>query len=319
MSSLALAKGEELFLYSFPDPHPLNRTRLERFYQLLEKDQPLLSRVEFVKPVRADVSEIGLFHTDGYVKYVEERCRHGHGYLDYGDTPAFPGCFEAASYVVGTTLTLLREVLSGRYRAGFNPMGGLHHARRDRAGGFCIFNDAAVAIEYLLRKDEIDSIAYVDIDAHHGDGVCYDFYGDERVIFADIHQDGRTLYPGTGFRNETGEGKARGTKLNIPLMPFSGDDEFIKAFEEVMEFLEKFEFDFLLLQSGADGLRGDPLTSLQYSPEAHRHAAKALKSLAGKKCGGRILAMGGGGYNPDNVARAWKAVVEALAEDGEHR
>ncbi len=319
MATVSVAKGEELYLYSFPEPHPLNRVRLERFYELLTRDESLVKRIEFVKPVKAEISEIKLFHSEHYVEFVEEKCRKGYGYLDYGDTPAFPGCFEAASYVVGTTLLLLKRVLKGESAASFNPMGGLHHARRDRAGGFCIFNDAGVALEYLLKVEGLDNVAYVDIDAHHGDGVCYDFYSDERVIFADIHQDGRTLYPGTGFRNETGEGKAKGRKLNIPLLPFSGDMEFIKAFDEVVVFLEKFDFDFLLFQCGADGLDGDPLTNLQYTPEAHRYAVKSLKRIADKKCGGRILAMGGGGYNPDGVARAWKTVVEGLAEESEHR
>jgi len=314
MKAVAVAKGEELFRYSFPEPHPLNRVRLERFYELLQGREKLLQQVVFVNPVAASRDEILLYHTPDYVRFVEEKCRAGYGYLDYGDTPAFPGCFEAASYVVGTTLEVLKRILRDEFPSGFNPMGGLHHARRDRAGGFCIFNDASVAIEYLLKVVGVRRVAYVDIDAHHGDGVCYDFYGDERVIFADIHQDGRTLYPGTGFRHEVGEGKAHGTKLNIPLLPFSGDEEFKKAFEEVVGFLEKFEFDFLLLQCGADGLMGDPLTNLQYSHLAHLHAAKTLRKLAEEKCGGKILAMGGGGYDPDNVARAWVSVVEGLAE-----
>ncbi|MEM4280628.1 MAG: acetoin utilization protein AcuC [Candidatus Caldarchaeum sp.] len=319
MARVAVAKGEELMMYSFPEPHPLNKVRLERFYELLGREKSVVENAVFVKPVKAGYDEIVLFHTEKYMRFVEEKCRQGYGYLDYGDTPAFPGCFEAASYVVGTTLDILKRILRGEFAGGFNPMGGLHHARRDRAGGFCIFNDAAVAIEYLLKVERVNNIAYVDIDAHHGDGVCYDFYSDERVIYADIHQDGRTLYPGTGFRNETGEGRAKGRKLNIPLLPFSGDGEFIKAFEEVENFLRQFEFDFLLLQCGADGLLGDPLTNLQYSPEAHRHAAVSLKKIAEEKCEGKILAMGGGGYDPDNVARAWTAVVKALAHESEHR
>lgn len=303
-----------MFLYSFPDPHPLNRVRLEAFFENLDREMAGLPSVEFVEPEMADRKLVTLFHTEDYVDFVAEKCKLGKGYLDYGDTPAFPGCFEAASYVVGTTIKLLRKIIDGHFHAAFNPMGGLHHARRDRAGGFCIFNDAGVAIEYLLQRADVGNVAYVDIDAHHGDGVCYDFYRDKRVIFADIHQDGRTLYPGTGFRNETGEGEAKGTKLNIPVLPYSGDDEFIQAFKEVEDFLEKFEFDFLLLQCGADGLMGDPLTNLQYSPKAHGYAASALRRIAEKKCNGRLLAMGGGGYNPSNVALAWTAVVKSLAE-----
>ncbi|MCS6785051.1 MAG: acetoin utilization protein AcuC [Candidatus Caldarchaeum sp.] len=314
MRKVGVAKGQQLLLYSFPDAHPMNRIRLEAFYEKMDLEKPSLPAVEYVEPEMCNVEDILLYHTREYVDFVIEKCRTGRGYLDYGDTPAFPGCFEAASYVVGTTLKLLRKILTGEFSAAFTPMGGLHHARRDRAGGFCIFNDAGVAIEYLLRKEGLENVAYVDIDAHHGDGVCYDFYREKRVIFADIHQDGRTLYPGTGFRNETGEGEAKGTKLNIPLLPYSGDDEFIKAFQEVEAFLEKFQFDFVLLQCGADGLMGDPLTNLQYSQKAHAYAASALRRIAEGKCGGRILAMGGGGYNPNNVALAWTSVVKALAD-----
>ncbi|MDW8084145.1 MAG: acetoin utilization protein AcuC [Candidatus Caldarchaeum sp.] len=314
MRKVAVAKGPQLLLYSFPDAHPMNKIRLEAFYEEMERRKHGLKGVEMVEPERVGIEEISLYHSREYVDFVIEKCKAGRGYLDYGDTPAFPGCFEAASYVVGTTLKLLRKVLEGEFAAAFNPMGGLHHARRDRAGGFCIFNDAGVAIEYLLRKKNLNAVAYVDIDAHHGDGICYDFYREKRVIFADIHQDGRTLYPGTGFRNETGEGDAKGTKLNIPLLPYSGDEEFIQAFKEVEQFLEKFEFDFVLLQCGADGLMGDPLTTLQYSPKAHEYAASSLRKIAERKCGGKILAMGGGGYNPTNVALAWTAVVKALAD-----
>jgi acetoin utilization protein AcuC len=308
---LTVARGEELFLYSFPPPHPLSRVRLERFYQLL--DERMGPGIRFIKPSLAPREVIELFHTPRYVGFVQRMSQTGSGYLDYGDTPAFPGCYEAAAYVVGTTVKLIDLILSGETAAGFNPMGGLHHARRDSAAGFCIFNDAGVAIEYLLRRAGLSRIAYVDIDAHHGDGVCYDFYSDERVVFADIHQDGRTLYPGTGFRNEMGSGKARGFKLNIPLLPYSGDDDFITSFKEVETFLESMEFEFLLFQCGADCLDGDPITSLQYSPRAHRYASERLLEIAKRKCGGRILAMGGGGYNPENVARAWVEVALTLS------
>jgi len=311
---VAVVKGEELLRYSFPGMHPLKSERLERFYGRLEQETVWASHITRVKPVKAAEEEIMLFHTPEYVKFVKLAGERGTGYLDYGDTPAYKNCFEAASYVVGSTLELCRLVLNGRADGGFNPMGGLHHARRDSAGGFCIFNDAGVAIQYLLEEEGLSRVAYVDIDAHHGDGVCYDFYSDARVIFADIHQDGRTLYPGTGFEHETGAGDAKGLKLNIPLQPFSGDEEFIQAFNRVEQFLQSFDFDMILFQCGADGIQGDPITNLQYSPEAHRHAARRLRVMAEKKCGGRIVALGGGGYKPENVAVSWTNVVTALAE-----
>jgi len=310
---LCLARGDELLRYSFPGGHPLNRRRLESFYELYDKSiDELRCIVEIVRPVSASSEDLTLFHTREYVTFVEKMSVKGTGYLDYGDTPAFEGCYEAASYVVGTTLKLVRSVLSGGCRAGFNPMGGLHHAMRDRAGGFCIFNDVGVAIEYLLRQGESFRVAYVDIDAQHGDGVYYEFEENPRVLYVDIHQDGRTLYPGTGFRHERGRGEAEGKKLNIPLPPGSGDEQFRRSLDEGVGFLEAEDFDFLILQCGADGLENDPITALRYSPAAHAYAAERLRRLAEEKCGGRIVALGGGGYEPRNVARAWLEVVRAL-------
>ena len=160
----------------------------------------------------------------------------------------------------------------------------------------------------------LKEVLYVDIDAHHGDGVFYDFYYDKRLKHVDIHQDGRTLYPGTGFAHERGGGEAAGTKLNIPLMPGAGVEEFMENWEKLVErFINDTNPEFILLQAGADGLIGDPLTGLEYTEEVHHFVARRLHKLAEEVCEGRIVAMGGGGYNRDNVVRAWSAVVRALA------
>ena len=307
--------GEEMLLYSFPEPHPFRRDRVERFYEQLPKlEDELPGRIVRVEPRRASEEEVLLYHERDYVDFVRDRCDEGYGYLDYGDTPAFKGCYEASLYVVGSTLKLAEMILRGEIAHGFNPMGGLHHARRGRAGGFCIFNDAGTAIQYLLDKAGLKTVLYVDIDAHHGDGVFYDFYYDKRVVIVDFHQDGRTLYPGTGFSHERGGGEAEGTKLNIPLMPGAGTEDLIEAWESMVEdFIGKFEPEFVLLQAGADGVRGDPLTGLQYTEGAHRYVASRLHRYAKDKCRGRILAMGGGGYNRENVVKAWSEVVRAFA------
>lgn len=309
LGMLYIARGEELLRYSFGGTHPMNRVRLEAFYKALDGSGVSYS---VFKPVMASLEELLLFHDEDYVRFVQLASQRGFGYLDYGDTPAFPGVFEAASYVVGSTLGLVKLAVRGEGR-GFNPMGGLHHAMSSKAGGFCVFNDAAVAIKYLLEREGLSAVAYVDIDAHHGDGVYYEFEDDPRVIFFDIHQDGRTLYPGTGFRYEVGRGPGRGKKLNIPLRPGADDNDFKAAFDEGLAFLERHSFDFVLLQCGADGVMGDPLTRLEYSEASHRYAASALRRLAEERCGGRIVAMGGGGYNPSNVARAWMEVVRSLS------
>ncbi len=175
-----------------------------------------------------------------------------------------------------------------------------------------MFNDCAIAIEAARRVHGIGRVAYVDIDAHHGDGVFYGFEDDPDLLFADVHEDGRFLYPGTGSREETGRGRARGTKLNIPLPPGAGDAEFMAAWREIEAYVDAFEPQLVLLQCGADSLGGDPITHLAYTDDAHAHAAERLRELAGRHGGGRLLAMGGGGYDRDNLARAWTRVVEAL-------
>jgi acetoin utilization protein AcuC len=205
-------------------------------------------------------------------------------------------------------------VVSDKMQHAFNPIGGLHHARRDSAGGFCVFNDIGITVMAARKKYGIKRIAYVDIDAHHGDGVFYEFENDPELFFADIHEDGRYIYPGTGSASETGTGEAIGTKLNMPVEPEAGDKEFAAAFARVEEFVDNAKPELIILQCGADSLAGDPITHLQYSAKAHRHAADALHKLAHKHCNGRIIALGGGGYNRSNIGSAWTEVVRAFAE-----
>ena len=194
------------------------------------------------------------------------------------------------------------------------PIAGLHHARRDSAAGFCVFNDCGVAIETLRQLHAIRRIAYVDIDAHHGDGVFYAFEADPELCFADLHEDGQYLYPGTGGVSETGRGAARGTKLNIPMPPGADDRAFFRAWEAVESFIDRAAPEFILLQCGADSIAGDPITHMAYSSAAHRHAARRLCILAERHCDGRLLALGGGGYNLRNLAEGWCAVVEAMLD-----
>ena len=201
---------------------------------------------------------------------------------------------------------------AGQCRRAFVPIAGLHHARRDAAAGFCVFNDCAIAIEHLRRRHGIERIAYVDIDAHHGDGVYYAYAADPDLILVDFHEDGRWLYPGTGAREESGTGAAAGTKLNIPLPPGAGDAAFYPLWEEAERFLDDARPQFILLQCGADSLAGDPITHLSYSAAVHGYVAQRLARLAELRCGGRLVALGGGGYEPDNIGRAWCAVVEGL-------
>lgn len=315
---LGVSFGPESGLYSFPDGHPMNSRRTELFAASLTKLVSLTGMSEIIPAVQSSDADILSFHTRNYVDFVRRSSETGTGYLDYGDTPSFKGVLEASKYVVGNSLNGLRMIIEGDVDHFFNPVGGLHHARRDRAGGFCVFNDSAIAITESIQKLGLKKVAYVDIDAHHGDGVYYGSEEDPRVIIADIHEDGRFLYPGTGSADESGKGEAKGTKLNLPLPPGSGDAAFFEAFDKAASFVERFKPDFIFLQCGADGLRGDPLTHLSYSPRAHAYAARKLHELAHRLCDGRILAMGGGGYNPENVRDAWMSIAQELSGNSQN-
>ncbi len=306
-------KGEALASYGFGDPHPFGLDRHGVFHDELA-GAGLDEGIEYRSPGGASVDDLLLFHTAEYIDLVSRKSAEGKGYLDDGDTPAMPGIFDAASTVVGTTMAAVDAIMQGEARRAFVPIAGLHHAARDAAAGFCVFNDCGVAAEHLRTKHGLTRIAYVDIDAHHGDGVFYGFEDDPDLIFADIHEDGRFLYPGTGAETETGRGRARGTKLNIPLPPGAGDDEFARAWTRVESYLEHAQPEFIILQCGADSLEGDPITHLRYTEQAHADAAAALCRLAEKHCEGRIIGTGGGGYNRHNLARAWTRVVQSFVE-----
>lgn len=312
MSELAVYIGEELAHYGFGEDHPFGPDRM-RAFEKRYRESGLDKKVDERRPCMASQADIERFHTHEYVELVKEKSLSGEGFLDAGDTPAFKGVYEAAATVVGTGLSALQSIMDGEYKRAFIPIAGLHHAPRNSAAGFCVFNDCGVLIETLLGQYGLKRIAYIDIDAHHGDGVFYAFEDDPRVLFADIHEDGHFLYPGTGFIEETGSGEARGMKLNLPAPPNAGDDVFELYWEKIENYLNQYQPEFILLQAGADSIAGDPITHMQFTPKAHGHAAARLRILADQYCEGRILAMGGGGYNRENLANAWVAVVEALA------
>jgi len=306
-------RGEEIAAYGFGDPHPFGTDRHDVFHSELDKAGHG-ELIDYGHPRPALADELALFHTADYIDKVSRLSAAGKGWLDDGDTPVVPGIYDAASSVVGAVLCAVDEVMHGNYKRAFIPIAGLHHAARDRAAGFCVFNDCAIAVEYLRQKFGVKRIAYVDIDAHHGDGVFYGFEEDPDLIFADIHEDGRHLYPGTGAAQETGKGRARGTKLNIPLAAGADDRDFHRAWKRVEEYLAAAKPEFIIMQCGADSLAGDPITNLCWTEEAHAAAAASLCRLADTYSEGRIIGTGGGGYNRRNVARAWTRVVQSFVE-----
>lgn len=303
--------GDDLGRYGFGEGHPFGPDRILAFWQETIR-QGLDRKVHVAAPVSCKDADITSFHTAAYAEKVRVHSASGAGFLDYGDTPAFRGVYEAACFVVGSGLDGLRRAMTGESPRAFVPIAGLHHARRGTAAGFCVFNDIGVVIEILRSRYGIRRIAYVDIDAHHGDGVFYSFEDDPDLAIADIHEDGRFLYPGTGSAEETGAGQAKGTKLNIPLPPGADDNAFHAVWPRVEEFVRSGKPEFILLQAGADSIAGDPITDMAFSPAVHGHAAAGLCRIADEFCEGRIIAMGGGGYNRTNLALGWNEVVRAM-------
>jgi acetoin utilization protein AcuC len=231
-----------------------------------------------------------------------------------GDNPIFPDMHEASARVAGASLVAAEAVMTGRAEHAFNPAGGLHHAMPAKASGFCVYDDPAIAIAWMLRSGA-ERIAYVDVDVHHGDGPQAIFYDDPRVLTVSIHQSGATLFPGTGFVDELGDGDARGSAVNIPLPPFTGVGQWLSAFGDVVPpLVEAWRPDVLVTQLGCDTHRTDPLANLALSTEAYRGAGKILHDLAHRAAGGRWLATGGGGYQWATVVpRAWTIYFAEMA------
>jgi acetoin utilization protein AcuC len=230
--------------------------------------------------------------------------------LDTIDNPVFPDMYEASRVYVGATLRAADLVANGEADAAFNIAGGLHHAHHDRAAGFCVFNDPAIAIARLLA-DHGDGrrIAYIDIDAHHGDGVQEAFYSRSDVLTISLHESGRYLFPGTGFVEDLGEGEGQGYSVNVPLSPFTGDETYLWAFDQVVTpLVERFRPDFIVAQLGVDTHYRDPLTHFELTTQGHFGLVERILALPG-----RLIAVGGGGYEVEVVARSWTLAYGLMA------
>ena len=300
--------SEELLKYEFREDHPLKPERLKLTYTL-SKELGLIDKVLETSPGLATREELELIHAPDFVDAVRETSATGKANVRYGlgtpDNPAFKGIYETGARYVGATLDAMRAIIQGASNA-FCISGGLHHAQRSEASGFCIFNDVAISIEYFLKKREKARVLYVDIDAHHGDGVQNAFYRSKDVMTISTHQTGRTLFPGTGFVYETGGAEGVGYSVNVPVIPGAGSKELIRVFDEVVEPLFKaFRPNLLVTQLGVDGHYMDPLAHLAYTSYGYETVLKGLKKLSDDICDVGWLAVGGGGYHVVNVARLW--------------
>lgn len=311
----------EARIYDHGPEHPLRPERVLFTWDLI-RDSGLLERpnVDTLSCVQATDEELGLVHT---AEFIDATRRAGHGEdgswarFGYGpgDNPIFPQMHEAGAWVVGASLAAARAVLEGSVAHAFNAAGGLHHAMPSRASGFCVYDDPAIAIVWLLDHG-VERIAYVDVDVHHGDGPQTVFYADPRVLTVSIHESGEFLFPGTGFVSERGTGQAEGTKVNVPLHPGTGDEAWLAAFREVVPPLVRgWHPDVLVTQLGCDTHATDPLAHLRLTTHAYREAAKVLHELAHEAAGGSWVATGGGGYQWARVVpRAWTLYFAEMAE-----
>lgn len=298
--------------YNFGPGHPMSPVRLDLTARLCE-ELGLFAQddVVVVNPPVASDEELATVHAMGYVQAVRHAGEHPDDAdqrfgIGTEDDPAFVGMHEASARIVGGTLAVTKDVWTGRARHGVNFCGGMHHAMPDRAAGFCIYNDASVAIEWLLAQG-VERIAYIDIDVHHGDGVERCHWNDPRVMTCSIHETGRVLFPGTGFPGDIGGPDAMGTAVNVALPPGTGDAAWLRALHaSIVPLVRAFNPQVLITQQGCDSHFQDPLAHLAISVDAQRQAMEALHRLSHELCDGRWIALGGGGYEVvEVVPRSW--------------
>ncbi len=315
--AVALVYDEDFLRYDFGEDHALRQIRIRLARDLIEQYGLLQDAVE-LRPEPATEADVRRVHTVDYLAVVKDLSEHPREVVDeHGlgtpDNPVFPGMYEASLLHVGGTLRACAEVASGRRTRTMNLGGGFHHAMPDRASGFCIFNDVAVGIASLLESRSFDRILYVDVDAHHADGVQRAFYEDPRVLKISLHEDGHYLFPGTGFTDEIGVGKGRGYTVNVPLPPYTRDVSYLYAFQEIVPPLARaFKPQTLVTQLGADGHRLDPLTHLMLTTETYEAVGMILDGLAAELCSGRWIATGGGGYEVTAVPRVWTVLFSKM-------
>ncbi|MDQ0380035.1 acetoin utilization protein AcuC [Amycolatopsis thermophila] len=301
--------------YDLGGDHPFNPVRLDLTVRLAT-ELGVLDGVEMLVPEPATDTELYRIHSEEYLAAVRLAPTAGwdvgHG-LGTADNPVFSDMHEASALVVGSTLLGARKIADGEARRAVNIAGGLHHAMRDHASGFCVYNDCAVAVSWLLDHG-FDRIAYIDTDVHHGDGVQAAFYDDPRVLTVSLHQHPFTLWPGTGYSAETGSGEAEGTAVNVPLPPGTRDGGWLRAFHAVVpSLLEVFRPQILVTQCGVDSHEEDPLADLSLSVDGHRTIYATLRDLAERYTEGRWLAVGGGGYQLIRVVpRSWTHLLATV-------
>lgn len=302
--------------HTLSDTHPMKPIRLGYTYELLNSYRAFgAPNADLVAPRNATDGELLSHHTPAYLEavkaYSKDPYTAGQSKFNFGpgDNPAYEGIYDASSLSTGASVKASEMLVSGDADVAFNISGGLHHAMPGYAYGFCVFNDPVIAIKYLVGQGL--RVAYVDIDCHHGDGVQHAFYDTDQVLTISMHESGAYIFPGTGFPQELGAGRGRGYSVNVPLYPYTTDDVYMWAFGEVVPpLIQAFRPDVLVTQLGIDSHYLDPITHLALTVQGFTQAVSELAKLAPSKW----LAMGGGGYDLQAVARAWTSAFGVMSE-----
>ena len=317
MRQAALIYSDDLATHILSEEHPMRPVRLSHMHELASASGFLdAPNSRTVAPRPASDDELALAHTTEYVEAVKKLdIGEGHDVaarfgFSPGDNPVYPGIFRAQALSAGSAM-VAAEQIAGDVDVAFAPAGGLHHAMPNRASGFCVFNDPVMAIRSLVEKGL--RVAYVDIDCHHGDGVQHAFYDTDAVLTISVHESGQFLFPGTGFTNETGAGAGAGFSANLPLAPYTGDEDYARAFDAVVPpLVNAFKPDVLVTQLGIDTHMLDPITHLRLTAQGFAGTVAKLGALAQES--GKWIALGGGGYDLGAVARGW-AMAYAVMTD----
>ena len=315
MSCTFFYSDRYLEYYASPE-HPLSPNKYLLTLELLKHYE---LDIDYMQPEPATFDQLLLAHSRDYVKVVKHPdsldssmvSRFG---LGSGDNPVFEDMFDVTRHLVGGSIQGGRLVMDGEVQHAMNPAAGLHHGHSSRASGFCVFNDVAVAIAYL-RKKYGSKMMYIDIDVHHADGVQRMFYSDDDVLVVSLHEIGKYLFPKDGFVKQIGEGDGIGYNVNVPLLPYTFDEPFQFAFEEVIPPLAyEFNPDIIIYQCGADGHFTDPLGHLYLTTGAYSIVTKIVHKLSHEVSEGRLLLLGGGGYEVETVPRVWTLIVSEIVE-----
>jgi len=309
----AFIHSAEFEKYELAPHHPFKPGRSKAVYDLCMRYH-LLARdwIQVVEPQALDMATMALFHDKEYLQNLK-KANDGKFFdkliefnIGTGECPVFGGMYDFAALAAGAAFTAMRLLLEDKADIAFSPMGGYHHAGRRHAEGFCYVNDPGVMIEYLLKQGK--RVVYLDLDAHHGNGVQDAFYGEKRVLKISFHETGETLFPWCGHYTEIGEGPGKGYNVNVPFPPQTADDIYLAAFKEIAPpLINAFKPDLLMAVMGADVLWADPLTHLNLTNNGMADVATILRGMPMKR-----LVVGGGGYNLDAMARAWTLVWAVL-------